>query len=355
MANLAEQIQDIELEFKEKLRHANGAISKLDSETDISNFTRELSVSFLGAESGLVKVLRKLKDIKDPAEKKRNGADANKVRQRIEADIERLEQKSVRELTERKLKSEMLDVTGSATNSSKLSHQHIITKTAQEIEDIFRQMGFGVEYANEVDTAFNAFDALNIPKSHPARDSWDTLWLEDGNLAIPHTSAMQNRILQAAETPIRKVIIGKCFRNEATDARHEHTFMQVEGVYLDTTCSMADMLGILLEFFENFFQKKLNYKFTPDFFPFVEPGGQMAFELQLKSWDVSAVTKTGFLEVLGCGMIHPKVLEMAGKDPSKYSGFAWGFGLERVAMLKYGIGDIRSFYGNNIKFSAQNI
>lgn len=165
---------------------------------------------------------------------------------------------------------------------------------------------------------------------------------------------MQNRVISARKPPIRVVVPGRCFRNEATDARHEHTFHQVEGICIDKQITLADMLGTLKEFFSQYFETDLEVKFTPDFFPFVEPGGGMALSCiicQGKGCDVCK--KTGWLEVLGCGMIHPNVLTKAGIDPSVYSGFAWGFGLERLIMLKYTVEDVRHFNSGNLDFIRQ--
>ena len=165
---------------------------------------------------------------------------------------------------------------------------------------------------------------------------------------------MQNRILSTNKPPIRAIVPGRCFRNEATDARHEHTFSQIEGIYVDKGVALTDMLGTLKEFFSKFYEKDLEVKFTPDFFPFVEPGGMMSLSCVLCNGKGCAVCKhSGWLEIMGCGMIHPKVMEMAGIDPKTYSGFAWGFGVERLIMLKYNINDIRGFYSGNLDFVRQ--
>lgn len=367
MQKLGEDLQDIQHEYKEHFVKLEKSLVKISTLEEAKPEISKLFDLFLGPDGKLNKLLRGLKKIDDPQQKKKIGQQANALREKIQSELNKLSEKFAQQLIDRKIESDKIDVSrGGVINPDfadkiqlargiwgNMPHQHIISKTIEEIEDIFTSMGFEVEYANEVDSAFNAFDALNIPQNHPARDNWDTLWLEDGNLAIPHTSAMQNRILKQGKLPTRKVIIGKCFRNEATDARHEHTFMQVEGVYLDTYTSMSEMLGIMLEFFEAYFERKLKYKFTPDFFPFVEPGGQLAFEFKLKQGDATKVTKTGYLEVLGCGMIHPEVIKMAGQDPTKVMGFAWGFGIERIALLKYGIDDIRTFYSSDLRFIEQ--
>lgn len=352
MTKLLEQIKDLEIDYKVQLEAA--AKTDYTNSSELAAQFSELKNKFLGPKSELQQILRGLKQIADPDERKQIGKLANELKVQIETKTQARQSELTQQLLKQQLKVEALDPTHPGSGAARLTHQHILTTTLSDIEDIFSRMGFEVEYANEVDNVFNTFDALNMPEAHPARDSWDTLWLEDGNLAIPHTSAMQNRILRAGGTPIRKIILGKCFRNEATDASHEHTFTQCEGVYLDTNASMSQMLGVLINFFETFFEQKLEYKFSPDFFPFVEPGGQLAIKFAKKKGGANATeTKANFLEVLGCGMIHPEVLRTAGRDPEKYTGFAWGFGVERIAMIKYNISDIRGFYSNDIRFNQQ--
>lgn len=357
MAGILEQIKDLEIDFKVQLEKLVAAGGEAASVSEIDQNFSALKNQFLGPRSDLQSLLRSLKDINDSNEKKKIGKEANDLRQMIETKISQKQVEIKTKILNTTLKQEEIEATHPGTPiQQSLTHQHILSKTMEEIEDIFMRMGFDIEYANEVDNAYNTFDALNIPESHPARDSWDTLWLEDGNLIIPHTSAMQNRILRSGEAPIRKIILGKCSRNEATDASHEHTFTQCEGVYLDHNASMSQMLGVLLNFFENFFEQKLGYKFSPDYFPFVEPGGQLAIRFEKKKGGANATdTKANYLEVLGCGMIHPEVLRQAGRDPEKYSGFAWGFGVERMAMIKYNISDIRGFYSNDLRFNQQFI
>jgi len=215
-------------------------------------------------------------------------------------------------------------------------------------------MGFEIYTPFEIDDDYHNFTSLNMPEGHPARDAWDTFWTEDEHILITHTSSMQNRILKSANPPIRAIVPGKCFRNEATDARHEHTFYQVEGVYVDKGITMRDMLGTLQTYFEAFFEQSIKVKFMPDFFPFVEPGGQMALTCVLCKGEGCKVCKhTGWLEILGCGMIHPNVLKEAGIDPEQYTGFAWGFGLERLIMLKANVQDIRLFHSGDLRFIKQ--
>jgi phenylalanyl-tRNA synthetase alpha chain len=344
---MLDKISKITAQFEQELKEAG------------PDTLAELKNKYLGKDSELLSILKGIKNVADIEEKKQIGQAANTFREsvtkKIEAEIEKIANKQLKA----RLESEVVDSTRPGSRSSrsttKAGKLHVITQTIREIEDIFLSLGFKVEYSYDIDNAFNTFDALNIPASHPARDSWDTLWLSDGNLAIPQTSAMQNRIIsRAQELPLKSIVIGRTFRNEATDARHEHTFMQVEGVYLDRTANMSEMLGVLLEFFEKYFGKKLAHKFSPDFFPFVEPGGQLAIECVICAKKGCRLCKySGFLEILGCGMIHPKVLKEAGKEENFASGFAWGFGLERIVLIKEAIDDIRYFHSGDLRFINQ--
>lgn len=233
-----------------------------------------------------------------------------------------------------------------------LGHLHPITQMRHLAEDIFLNMGFRVVESVEVDTDYNHFEALNFPVGHPARDTWDTFWTTEHFLPIAHTSTMQNRVLSEyakSNKPdaLRVIIPGKCFRYEATDQVHEHTFYQIEGVYVSKTASLAELIGVLKTFVESYYGYKIPYKFQPTYFPFVEPGLEMLVERTnkegIKKW----------LELITCGPIHPNVLRMAGLNPEEYRGFAWAIGLDRLVMLKYGINDIREFHKGDLRFLRQ--
>jgi len=312
----------------------------------------QLRVKFTGRKSKLVTILRKIKDL-DPEGKKLVGSRANQLKNNFEEQLAAAQQDILEKSLSDIARTEAVDITLPG-KKRQLGHLHPVTSMLHFAEDIFMRMGFEVVYPNEVDTDFNNFEALNMPENHPARDSWDTFWLEDGQIAITHTSAMQNRVLRSHPLPIRAIVPGRCFRNEATDARHEHTFFQIEGIYVDKGITIGDMLGTLKAFFTEFFERETEVKFTPDFFPFVEPGGMISLSCFICGGKGCAVCKkTGWLEILGCGMIHPNVLKMGGIDPDTYTGFAWGFGLERLIMLKFGIEDVRRFYSGNLKFIRQ--
>lgn len=339
--NVLEEISSISEDAKQSLEK----ISDLDS---LDNF----KIKYLGRKSKLTSILKQIPEFGD-SDKKLIGSQSNQVRRKIEDGVEEKEQelkrKKLTSFTEKDLQDATLP-----SNKHISGHIHPVTQMQWLTEDIFQRMGFDVIYPYEIDDDYHNFTSVNLPEGHPARDSWDTFWTEDGHIAITHTSSMQNRILKKFKPPISVIVPGRCFRNESTDARHEHTFTQVEGVYVDKNISLNHMLGTLKAFFQEFFEQDIEVKFTPDFFPFVEPGGMMSLTCILCDGKGCKVCKkTGWLEILGCGMIHPKVLEMGGLDPKVYSGFAWGFGLERLVMLKYNIEDVRLFNSGNLEFIRQ--
>ncbi|KXK26526.1 MAG: Phenylalanine--tRNA ligase alpha subunit [candidate division WS6 bacterium OLB20] len=348
MATAKPDTQKLLTELDDLLLKAKANIASTDSEEELD----QERVRYTGRKSELTTILRGIKDLSDDG-KKEVGARANEVKEKVLELVEKQSMVLRKKSVERASKEEELDVTLPG-NKIPQGRRHIISQMQERTEEIFQRMGFDVVYPYEIDTDFNNFQAVNIPEGHPARDSWDTFWTEDGQIAITHTSAMQNRVLRSHEPPIRVVVPGRTFRHEATDARHEHTFFQVEGVYVDKGVTFADMLGTLQTFFSEFFGQKIGIKFSPDFFPFVEPGGMISIDVSGLGDSFMEISKgTGWLEILGCGMIHPRVLEMGGIDPNVYSGFAWGFGLERVVMPKFAIEDIRLIYKGDLDFVRQ--
>lgn len=230
--------------------------------------------------------------------------------------------------------------------------QHPITVELERVIDIFTRMGFDAHESRQLDDDWNMFGALNFPEGHPARDGYDTFRTEEGFIPPAHTSTMQNRVLRAGKEKleaggnIASISYGRVFRNEDVDATHEHTFYQVEGVFVSRDASLSQMLGTLRAFFEEYYGQKLAIRTQPGYFPFVEPGLEFMIEKP-----ASIGGKPGeWLEMLGCGMIHPNVLTAAGIDPTEYRGFAWGGGVERMIMLKYGIEDLRHFESGKLAF-----
>jgi phenylalanyl-tRNA synthetase alpha chain len=318
-------------------------------------------VSYLGRRGELTTVLRSLSSL-DVDQRRTVGALANEAKNTLE---ERLEDK-VRQINEtalvRSASQGRLDVTlpGRPALEGRL---HPTTQIVREICSAFTAMGFGVVEGPEVEWDHYNFEMLNIPKGHPARDMWNTLWVdyedpagEQAMLLRTHTSPMQARVMESREPPIRVVVPGKCYRYEATDATHEWHFYQVEGLAVGEGITFADLKGTLYEFARRMFGEERRIRFRCDYFPFVEPGVDMSidcFACNGEGDGCRICRDSGWIEIMGAGMIHPKVLEGVGYDTKRYTGFAFGMGPERIAMLKYGIDDIRHFYANDLRFLRQ--
>ena len=231
-----------------------------------------------------------------------------------------------------------------------LGSRHPLMTELDRVISIYSDMGFNVMESNQLDDEFHMFDSLNFPKEHPARDGYDTFRTSENFIPPAHTSTMQHRALKKYKKDLENggqiavVIPGRVFRNEDADATHEHTFYQCEGVFVSKDATMGQMFGVLKQFFENYYGQKLNIKTQPGYFPFTEPSAELLIERP------SSLGGEGWLEMLGCGMIHPNVLKMAGIDPDKYHGFAWGGGIDRLVMLKYQLGDIRYFESGKLDF-----
>jgi len=230
--------------------------------------------------------------------------------------------------------------------------QHPLSRELEVVVDIFTRMGFEAHESRQIDDDWNMFGALNFPENHPARDGYDSFRTEEGFIPPAHTSTMQNRVLKAGKAKleaggcIASVSYGRVFRNEDVDATHDHTFYQQEGIYVSETATLGQMIGVLKSFYEEYYGQKMKIKMQPGYFPFVEPGLEFCIEKP-----AALGGKPGeWLEMLGCGMIHPNVLKAAGIDPEKYRGFAWGGGVERLVMLRYGIEDLRHFESGKLAF-----
>ena len=236
-------------------------------------------------------------------------------------------------------------------------HIHPISHIIQKTESIFRELGFAVVTGPEVETEFYNFDALNIPAHHPARDMWDTFWLKPENskkLLRTHTSPVQVRYAETHTPPIRIIVPGKVFRHEATDATHEAQFFQLEGLMIEEDVSLANLKYVLEYYFERLLGTKTITRFRPSFFPFVEPGVEIDMScFKCAGKGCSTCKNTGWIEIMGAGMVHPKVLMSMGVDPRKYRGFAFGVGVDRLAMLKLGIPDVRMFYDGDLRMINQ--
>lgn len=321
-------------------------------------------LEYLGRKGALTAILRSLKDL--PLEKRRVvGEEANRLRGEIESMLAKKKMELEEVTRESVLKKEWLDVTRPGIKSEK-GRLHPITQIIREITAIFSSMGFEVAEGPEVETEYYNFDALNIPADHPARDMWDTFWIKSkidprsGQrqkskiLLRTHTSPVQIRYMETHNPPIRIIVPGRVYRYEATDASHDIQFYQLEGLVVDKNTSVANFKAIIQEFFSQLFKTKINIRLRPSYFPFTEP----SFEV-----DISCITcdmkgcsvckQGGWLELAGAGMVHPNVFKAAGYNPRDWQGFAFGMGIDRLAMMKYKIPDIRLFHSGDLRFLKQ--
>ena len=332
------------------------ALSELESVSSLEAVD-EWRVSFLGRRGELTQLLRGIGSL--PAEDRPTaGAAANALRRALEEAMASAEDSLKRAASDQA--EEPIDVTLPGWPVPR-GGIHPTTRIVREICAAFASMGFSVVEGPEIEWDHYNFEMLNIPKDHPARDMWDTLWIdyEDEEGARPmllrtHTSPMQARIMESKRPPVRVVVPGKCYRYEATDPRHEWHFYQIEGLAVDRGITMTDLKGTLFEFARRIFGVDRKVRFRCDYFPFVEPGVDMSIDCFLCDGGGCRVcSHTGWIEIMGAGMVHPKVLEGVGYDPHIYTGFAFGMGPERISMLKHGIDDIRLFYSNDLRFLRQ--
>ncbi len=288
-----------------------------------------------------------------PEERARVGKLLNGVKQELEAAFEDKKRAFAAEALNARLESEWIDLTLPAPPPRRGS-LHPVTIIQSEIEDLFVSMGFTVLDGPEVETEHNNFDALNIPRDHPARDMQDTFWLTDGNLLRTHTSPVQVRGMRRLGPPLRMIAPGRAFRNEEVDASHEHTFYQLEGMMVDREVSVAHLIFFMKTLLSSIFRREATVRLRPGYFPFVEPGFELDIQCLICGGPGCAVCKySGWVELLPCGLVHPNVLRMSGIDPEEWNGFAFGLGLTRLAMMRYGIDDIRLLLGGDLRFLNQ--
>ena len=312
----------------------------------------DVRVKVLGKKGALTEILKSMGKLA-PEERKELGQAANQVRAEIEELLAETFAKLKSAAQEAKFKAEKIDVTEPG-KTVKLGAKHPVTVTIEEMSKVFKSMGFTLTEGPEVETVFNNFDALNAGPNHPARDWTDTFYISDDVLLRTQTSPVQVRVLQSQEPPIRVFAPGRTFRCDTADATHSPMFHQVEGLVVDEGITMADLKGVLDSFAKQMFGSETKTKFRPHHFPFTEPSAEMDVSCFKCGGRGCRVCKgSGWIEILGCGMVHPNVLKVGGIDTEKYTGFAFGVGVERVAMLKYGIDDIRLMYENDMRFIEQ--
>ncbi|WP_324824645.1 phenylalanine--tRNA ligase subunit alpha [Sinanaerobacter sp. ZZT-01] len=327
------------------------AKAQLDQASSLGE-TEEVRIKFLGKKGKLTEILRGMGAL-SPEERKAFGQIANGTRGQIEAILEEkfARMKELQKMS--KLKSEKIDVTEPGKRAE-LGVKHPISITIDEISKVFMNMGFRITEGPEIETAFNNFDALNAGPNHPARDFTDTFYITDEVLLRTQTSPVQVRTLMTDNPPIKVISPGRCFRCDTPDATHSPMFHQVEGIVVDEGISMADLKGTLDSFAKQMFGSNAKTKFRPHHFPFTEPSAEMDVTCFKCGGKGCKVCKgSGWIEILGCGMVHPNVLKVGHVDTEKFTGFAFGMGVERIAMLKYGVEDIRLFYENDMRFIQQ--
>lgn len=326
--------------MEEKISNLREQVSnkmkEIKSYADVEN----LRVEYLGKKGYVVEILKNLKNVEE-AKRKEIGQKANVLRNEIGNMIEtKKEELKEKEYMEKINNSEKIDIT--IPVEERIGSLHPITIVQRELEEIFTGMGFTVEDGNEVETEYNNFEAVNVPKYHPARDMQDTFWLENGELLKTQTSAAQNKIMLKYGAPLKAIFPGRCFRNEALDASHENTFFQMEGMMIDKDVSIANLIYFMKTLLSEIFKKEVEVRLRPGYFPFVEPGFELDIKCPYCDGAGCKVCKNGsWIELCPCGMIHPNVLKMGGINPEEYSGFAFGLGLSRLAMMKYNINDLR--------------
>lgn len=338
---MEEKISNLRKQVEDKMK-------EIKSYADVEN----IRVEYLGKKGHIVEILKNLKNVED-SKRKEIGEKANILRNEIGNLIEtKKEELKEKEYEDRIRNTEKIDIT--IPVDEKIGSLHPITIVQRELEEIFTSMGFTVEDGNEIETEYNNFEAVNVPKYHPARDMQDTFWLENGELLKTQTSAAQNKIMLKYGAPLKAIFPGRCFRNEALDASHENTFFQMEGMMIDKDVSIANLIYFMKTLLSEIFKKEVEVRLRPGYFPFVEPGFELDIKCPYCDGAGCKVCKNGsWIELCPCGMIHPNVLKMGGIDPDKYSGFAFGLGLSRLAMMKYNINDLRALNSCDLRVLKQ--
>ena len=312
----------------------------------------QIRVNYLGKKGELTALLKSMKDVA-PEERPKVGQMVNEVRSEIEELLEKATDKMKAAALEGRLKAEVLDVTLPAKKNS-VGHRHPNTIALEEVERIFVGMGYEVVEGPEIEKDYYNFEALNIPADHPAKDEQDTFYVTGDILLRTQTSPVQVRTMEKMKPPIRIIAPGRVFRSDEVDATHSPSFHQIEGLVIDKNITFADLKGTLAQFAKELFGEKTKVKFRPHHFPFTEPSAEVDVSCFKCGGSGCRFCKgSGWIEILGCGMVHPRVLSMSGIDPEEYSGFAFGVGLERIALLKYEIDDMRLLYENDVRFLKQ--
>ena len=344
--------------MKDKLQAIREEALKQIRESNRLDKLNEVRVSFLGKKGELTAVLKGMKNV-DPKERPFVGQMVNETREAIEEFLEETKKKLEEKAREEKMKQEVIDVTLPAKKIN-VGHRHPNTIALEEVERIFVGMGYEVVEGPEIEYDLYNFEKLNIPANHPAKDEQDTFYINKDIVLRTQTSPVQARIMEQGKLPIRMIAPGRVFRSDEVDATHSPSFHQIEGLVVDKNITFADLKGTLEEFAKQLFGPETKTKFRPHHFPFTEPSAEVDVSCftcggsgEIEGHSCRFCKGSGWIEILGCGMVHPHVFEMCGIDPEEYTGFAFGVGLERIALLKYEIDDMRELYKNDIRFLKQ--
>ncbi len=344
--------------MKDKLQAIQEEALKQIRESNRLDKLNEVRVSFLGKKGELTAVLKGMKNV-DPKERPFVGQMVNETREAIEEFLEETKKKLEEKAREEKMKQEVIDVTLPAKKIN-VGHRHPNTIALEEVERIFVGMGYEVVEGPEIEYDLYNFEKLNIPANHPAKDEQDTFYINKDIVLRTQTSPVQARIMEQGKLPIRMIAPGRVFRSDEVDATHSPSFHQIEGLVVDKNITFADLKGTLEEFAKQLFGPETKTKFRPHHFPFTEPSAEVDVSCfkcggsgEIEGHSCRFCKGSGWIEILGCGMVHPHVFEMCGIDPEEYTGFAFGVGLERIALLKYEIDDMRELYKNDIRFLKQ--
>lgn len=339
-------MKDKLLEIKEE------SLKEIERSLNIEDL-ESVRVKYLGKKGMLTDILKMMGKL-SKEERPIVGALANEIREEITENINKKREKIESEILNKKLLDEKIDIT-LKTEKINLGHHHPLKKTLEDLEDLFVNMGFTVYDGPEIETVENNFDLLNAPKDHPSRDMSDTFYFDKNTILRSQTSPVQIRAMKEHGAPIRMICSGRVFRSDEVDATHSPMFHQLEGLVVDEKVSLSNLIHTLDYFVKSFFGDDMNTRYRPHYFPFTEPSLEVDTTCPIcKGKGCSNCANTGWsMELLGCGMVHPNVLKNCGIDPEKYSGFAFGMGIDRIAMVKYQITDIRKMFDNNIKFLEQ--
>ena len=336
--------------MKERIEQLKASFDEALAKALTAEDLEALRIAYLGKKGHIAELMKGLREV---ADKREAGQLINGLKTAVEEGIRTADEAIQKAAIEAQVRSAK-KYNPSLLAEREFGSYHPITLATREVEEIFTSMGFAIENYNEIVNDYQCFEALNIPKHHPARDMQDTYYLDNGQLLKTHTSAAQNAIMKKYGAPLRAIFPGRCFRNESTDACHENTFFQMEGMMIDENISISNLIYFMKTMLSEVFNRDVKVRLRPGFFPFVEPGFELDINCEICGGEGCPSCKnSGWLELCPCGMIHPNVLSEGGIDTEKYTGFAFGLGLTRLAMMKYGVKDIRDFNSGSLKALSQ--